>query len=166
MKRMKFRIISSISDVITNSSTQVFFLDIDDKLKNLLETNSVLKNSKDISLCVIHGKEDFIDQIRNFEKIHSENRFYTGMIFRFINNALNGKDDGTFSTYYGEPGWIWEELKKAGRSYIETAEFIWPVIERNIGKNGILFFEYEDDCYCPEEAKVLEENGYNSYRDL
>lgn len=27
------------------------------------------------------------------------------------------------------------------------------------------FFEYEDDCYCPEEAKVLEENGYNSYRD-
>lgn len=140
MKRMKFRIISSISDVITNSSTQVFFLDIDDKLKNLLETNSVLKNSKDTSLCVIHGKEDFIDQIRNFEKIHSENRFYTGMIFRFINNALNGKDDGTFSTYYGEPGWIWEELKKAGRSYIETAEFIWPVIERNIGKNGILFF--------------------------
>lgn len=165
MKRMKFRIISSISDIITNSSTQVFFLDIDDKLKNLLETNSVLKNSKDISLCVIHGKEDFINQIRDFEKMHSEGRFYTGMIFKFIRNALDGKDYDAFSTYYGEPGWMWEELKKAGKSYIEIAEFIWPVIERNIGKNGALFFEYED-WYCrPEEAEVLEENGYNSYRD-
>lgn len=38
----KRRLITSYSDVITNSSTQVFFLDIEEKLINLLNENNIL----------------------------------------------------------------------------------------------------------------------------
>lgn len=51
----KKRLIVSYSDVITNSSTQVFFLDIEEKLINLLNENNITDK-----VIIINSKEDVI----------------------------------------------------------------------------------------------------------
>ena len=60
----KKRIITSFSDVITNSSTQVFFLDIEEKLINLLNENNItdkviIINSKEADILWENGYNSY-----------------------------------------------------------------------------------------------------------
>lgn len=59
----KKRLIVSYSDVITNSSTQVFFLDIEEKLINLLNENNITDK-----VIIINSKEDVIRAVEFYQK--------------------------------------------------------------------------------------------------
>ena len=59
----KRRLITSYSDVITNSSTQVFFLDIEEKLINLLNENNITDE-----VIIINSKEDVIRAVEFYQK--------------------------------------------------------------------------------------------------
>lgn len=59
----KRRLITSYSDVITNSSTQVFFLDIEEKLINLLNENNITDK-----VIIINSKEDVIRAVEFYQK--------------------------------------------------------------------------------------------------
>ena len=59
----KKRLIVSYSDVITNSSKQVFFLDIEEKLINLLNENNITDK-----VIIINSKEDVIRAVEFYQK--------------------------------------------------------------------------------------------------
>lgn len=67
----KRRLITSYSDVITNSSTQVFFLDIEEKLINLLNENNITDK-----VIIINSKEDVIRAVEFYQKEEEISIYY------------------------------------------------------------------------------------------
>lgn len=147
----KKRIITSFSDVITNSSTQVFFLDIEEKLLEYLRT-SKKNNQRDLPI-VITGKEDLIRLIEESEKT----RDYS--VFELIYHVIGGNWYDLVQEY--GKGILWEELNNAGKTDREIVEFIWPLIKDVQGK---VFYSFADDCGTPKVAEELWDLGYNSQR--
>lgn len=151
----KKRLIVSFSDVITNSSTQVFFLNIEEKLINLLNEN----NMTDDEVIIINSKEDVIRAVEFYQKEEDNGGYGNSEIFSLINYVYEWYD---MYTGYGK-GDKWKELNDAGKTDREIIEFIWPLIDGVVGK---VYYSFEDDCGgIPKEADILWENGYNSYRE-
>lgn len=150
----KKRIITSFSDVITNSSTQVFFLNIEEKLINLLNENNMTDE-----VIIINSKEDVIRAVEFYQKEEDNGGYGNSEIFNLINYVYEWYD---MYTGYGK-GDKWKELNDAGKTDREIIEFIWPLIDGVVGK---VYYSFEDDCGgIPKEADILWENGYNSYRE-
>ena len=76
----KRRLITSYSDVITNSSTQVFFLDIEEKLINLLNENNITDK-----VIIINSKEDVIRAVEFYQKEEDSGGYGNSEIFNLIN---------------------------------------------------------------------------------
>lgn len=149
----KKRLIVSYSDVITNSSTQVFFLDIEEKLINLLNENNITDK-----VIIINSKEDVIRAVEFYQKEEDSGGYGNSEIFNLINFVYEWYD---MYTEYGK-GDKWKELNDAGKTDREIIDFIWPLIDGVIGK---VYYSFADDCGIPKEADILWENGYNSYRE-
>ena len=147
------RLIVSYSDVITNSSTQVFFLDIEEKLINLLNENNITDK-----VIIINSKEDVIRAVEFYQKEEDSGGYGNSEIFNLINFVYEWYD---MYTEYGK-GDKWKELNDAGKTDREIIDFIWPLIDGVIGK---VYYSFADDCGIPKEADILWENGYNSYRE-
>ena len=96
----KRRLITSYSDVITNSSTQVFFLDI-------------------------NSKEDVIRAVEFYQKEEDSGGYGNSEIFNLINFVYEWYD---MYTEYGK-GDKWKELNDAGKTDREIIDFIWPLID-------------------------------------
>lgn len=149
----KRRLITSYSDVITNSSTQVFFLDIEEKLINLLNENNITDK-----VIIINSKEDVIRAVEFYQKEEDSGGYGNSEIFNLINFVYEWYD---MYTEYGK-GDKWKELNDAGKTDREIIDFIWPLIDGVIGK---VYYSFADDCGIPKEADILWENGYNSYKE-
>lgn len=149
----KRRLITSYSDVITNSSTQVFFLDIEEKLINLLNENNITDK-----VIIINSKEDVIRAVEFYQKEEDSGGYGNSEIFNLINFVYEWYD---MYTEYGKED-KWKELNDAGKTDREIIDFIWPLIDGVIGK---VYYSFADDCGIPKEADILWENGYNSYRE-
>lgn len=151
----KNKIITSYSNVITNSSTQVFFLDITENLINLLKDNKMIDE-----VIIINNKEDVIMAIETYE-LEQSTRSYGSSSYLIFEVLYNVCPDmyGIFSEY--GKGEIWEALNKAGRTDREIIDFIWPVISEVSGK---LFYSFLDDCGTTRLAELLWKNGYPSSR--
>lgn len=152
MKRK--RIIISYSDVITNSSTQVFFLDIEEKLIKFLNDNNITKD-----VVIIRDKEDVIRAIEIYQKEEDEHGYGgDSTIFEMMSHVNEWYD---MYTEYGK-GDQWKRLNEAGRTDREIVEFIWPLIKDITGK---VFYSFADDCGTLSTAEILWEGGYYSYRE-
>ena len=156
MKKRKPRLISSISDIITNSSTQVFFLDIDDTLnemKGKLESDCAV---------FINSKEDFLNKLEDYEKSGTIN---DNGIFHFLSYIFENELEAYGIASYGAPGSSWITLnKEGGKTYREIGEFIWPIIKDYIEPSGKVYYSYEDNCYYNDYIDELYKKGYSSDR--
>ena len=162
---MNLRLISSVSNVITNSSTQVFFIDVNDKIRELIQNGSLRY------VLYVKDKEDFKRLVQEYEDNKKKNPNFDNYIFSFLNHILYEETnidydyDNHLVSWENSPGDTWEFLnEKCGKSYSEILEFIWPLIEDAFGEGEKGFYEYGDDCGFPRDAEILEENGYSSYR--
>lgn len=153
---MRKRIITSYSNVITNSSTQVFFLDITENLINLLKDNKMIDE-----VIIINSKEDVIRAIETYELEQSTRSYSNSSSYLIFEVLYNVRPDmyGIFDNY--GKGEIWEALNKAGKTDREIIEFLWPVI---FDVSGKLFYSFSDDCGITKLAKLLWKNGYPSER--
>ena len=97
----KRRLITSYSDVITNSSTQVFFLDIEEKLINLLNENNITDK-----VIIINSKEDVIRAVEFYQKEEDSGGYGNSEIFNLINFVYEWYD---MYTEYGK-GDKWKNL--------------------------------------------------------
>jgi hypothetical protein len=111
----KRRLITSYSDVITNSSTQVFFLDIEEKLINLLNENNITDK-----VIIINSKEDVIRAVEFYQKEEDSGGYGNSEIFNLINFVYEWYD---MYTEYGK-GDKWKELNDAGKTDREIIDFI------------------------------------------
>lgn len=146
MKKTK-RIISSISDVITNSSTQVFLIDVDQKFLDLYNSNDYISSE----VILVRNKEDILRLLKvdNSCEIY---RFLYGILpYGFVSEY--SKDD------------VWNQLNEGGRTDEEIIDFLWPIIQKEIPEGGLAYYTYEDDCRYSTTANILYENGYYSDRD-
>ena len=149
----KRRLITSYSDVITNSSTQVFFLDIEEKLIKLLNDKG-----RTGEVVIINNKEDVIRAIELYQREIDNGEFGNNNIFSLLNYSLEWYD---MYTEYGK-GDYWLKLNENGRTDREIVEFIWPLVSDIAGK---LYYSFQDDCGTSEIAEILWENGYYSERE-
>lgn len=146
MKKTK-RFISSISDVITNSSTQVFLIDVDQKFLDLYNSNDYISSG----VILVRNKEDILRLLKvdnNYE------------IYKFLYGIL---PYGFVSEYSKDD--VWNQLNEGGRTDEDIIDFLWPIIQKEIPEGGLAYYTYEDDCGCPTTADILYENGYYSDRD-
>lgn len=156
MRKKRIRLISSISDVITNSSTQVFLLEVDDKLKKL---NSEKLNGQ---VLIAETKEDILRYVDEYEQAEKEGKGWENEIFYLLGQLI---DDDYCLINDGYPTDFFRTIcEKGEKSYREVIEFFWPLIEENFG-NGKAYYSWEDDSWEPEEAKILYKEGYDSERD-
>lgn len=146
MKKTK-RFISSISDVITNSSTQVFLIDVDQKFLDLYNSNDYISSE----VILVRNKEDILRLLKVDNSCE---------IYRFLYGIL---PYGFVSEYSKD--YVWNQLNEGGRTDEDIIDFLWPIIQKEIPEGGLAYYTYEDDCGCPTTADILYKNGYYSDRD-
>lgn len=153
---MRKRIITSYSNVITNSSTQVFFLDIDKKLLELLKDNSMIDE-----VIIVNNKEDVIRAVETYVKESNTNHYSNSYL---IFNALYYAHPDMYGFFdnWGNKGSTWLALNEGGKTDKEIIDFLWPVISDVSGK---IYYSFSDDCGTTELARLLWKNGYPSERE-
>ena len=144
-QKIKSRKFLSVSGVITNSSTQVFEIDITETLIELINSDPIVSNN----VIVIHDIKDVLNEIKKdysdiFSIIYESNMLPENLI------GCAGK------------GCLWEELNKCGVTDKQILLFLWPLIKDNLINK--VWYTYEDDCGNDYTADFLMEHNYYGTR--
>ena len=144
-QKIKSRKFLSVSGVITNSSTQVFEIDITETLIELINSDPIVSNN----VIVIHDIKDVLNEIKKdysdlFSIIYESNMLPENLI------GCAGK------------GCLWEELNKCGITDKQILLFLWPLIKDNLINK--VWYTYADDCGNDYTADFLMEHNYYGTR--
>ena len=151
--RLKFRKISSISGVITNSSTQIFEINITDKFLKLIQEKDIAED-----FVIINGKEDIIRILKAGDEAKS---VYDVLELQILIEELKYQYYDVYGLFIdGDFGDLWIKLRKT-KSVEEIVNFFESVIFKNL--YGMIFYSYSDEDYN-QTAKILYNNGYTSRR--
>lgn len=150
--RLKKKILS-ISGIITNSSTQVYSIDITDEFLRLVEDNGLGDE-----VLVIKDRFDILKilEIPEYDYPNSWKITALGEALTDSCPNLRGLVDS-----YDLRGDLWKSLTDSGKTDLEIFEFFEPLFKDVYGK---AYYSYEDDCGYPETARILDNNGYLSTR--
>lgn len=151
--RLKFRKISSISGIITNSSTQIFEINITDKFLKLIQEKDIAED-----FVIINGKEDIIRILKAGDEAKS---VYDVLELQILIEELKYQYYDVYGLFIdGDFGDLWIKLRKT-KSVEEIVNFFESVIFKNL--YGMIFYSYSDEDYN-QTAKILYNNGYTSRR--
>lgn len=151
--RLKFRKISSISGIITNSSTQIFEINITDKFLKLIQEKNIAED-----FVIINGKEDIIRILKAGDEAKS---VYDVLELQILIEELKYQYYDVYGLFIdGDFGDLWIKLRKT-KSVEEIVNFFESVIFKNL--YGMVFYSYSDEDYN-QTAKILYNNGYTSRR--
>lgn len=153
-KRLKKRKFSSISGIITNSSTQIFEINITDQLLKLIQNENIAKE-----VTIIQDKSDIIRILKAGEETECP---YDVLDLQTLIEELNFQCYNLYDLFTDSNfGDLWIELRKT-KSIEEIVNFFESVIFKNL--YGMVFYSYPDDEYYNQTAKILYNNGYTSRR--
>lgn len=151
--RLKFRKISSISGIITNSSTQIFEINITDKFLKLIQEKNIAED-----FVIINEKEDIIRILKAGDEAKS---VYDVPELQILIEELKYQYYDVYGLFIdGDFGDLWIKLRKT-KSVEEIVNFFESVIFKNL--YGMVFYSYSDEDYN-QTAKILYNNGYTSRR--
>lgn len=136
--------IQSVSDIITNSSTEVFVADITDVL---LENIKEFSDKRDVILFKTY------DDIFNYLESQS---FYADDLEEYLRKYWENQN---FCFDYGsvflDQYTIDFFVEKVGKTIEQVWDFYKDVYKPLLGK---AFYTYSDDCYTPDDIDIIESN--------
>lgn len=148
--------IKSITDVITNSSTEVFLMKRDKKYFKLLKKYGI----KDFFLHIDSEeelKELLLLGIKKCREDDWDDIYWE--LCEFMNDALDLSEWGADGPIYLHQLGFWESLHNAGRTDEEIIDFLMPVFKPLI---GVSYFKFHDDYESlgPNLEAMLNEGEY------
>lgn len=148
MERLKILNIQSISDIITNSSSEVFVMNSNnDALKELIEK---IGNESDYYLYQLTTEDD----VKNFLIDLCVNRTY---FFEYIDGFI---DNNILKNIFYDS---WNDYTKIfidnGISIESIVNLFFPLYKNLVGK---VILKFDDDCSFPDWIKDLLNFAYNN----
>ena len=136
--------IQSVSDVITNSSTEIFIADI---------SNTLMENVKDFS---DYGSIVFFKTYDDIYNYLDEHNFYVDDLEEILEKYWESKGfcfdfNSLFLDQYSLDFFV----NKIGKSQEEVWNFYKDIYKPLLGK---AFYSYEDDCWHPDDVYLIEDN--------
>lgn len=176
--RLKYRKISSVSGIITNSSTEIFEISIDKRILKILLENNIFED-----ILIIENKEDIINLLKTAEDIGAFNCYRFQMLLDLIGNnektlelvfpieysdLINNlplsseeieihKEESLF-TEWNDFGELWDTLRSKNYSVREIVDMFEPCLSNLY---DLIIYTYEDS-YPNLIADLLKNHGYNS----